>query len=141
MPPGGALSYIHSESRRPTGSRRITGLVEESLSFHHRHVRDYYVYILGSKSGVLYIGVTNDLSRRLFEYKQKLIEGFTSKYNVTRLVYFETFENITDAIKREKQLKGWRREKKTTLIESTNPMWHDLSEEWTNDRDPSTSSG
>ena len=104
-------------------------------------MRDYYVYILGSKSGVLYVGVTNDLARRLFEHKQKLIEGFTSKYNITRLVYFETFENVRDAIAREKQIKGWRRSKKIALIESTNLTWRDLSDEWTNDRDPSTSSG
>jgi putative endonuclease len=104
-------------------------------------VRDHFVYILGSKSGVLYVGVTNDLTRRLFEHKQKLIEGFTSKYNVSRLIYFETFENIADAIAREKQIKGWRRSKKTALIEAMNPTWLDLSEGWTNDRDPSTSSG
>jgi putative endonuclease len=87
---------------------------------------------------VLYVGVTNDLARRLFEHKQKLIQGFTSKYNVSRLVHFETFENIADAIAREKQIKGWRRSKKTASIESTNPTWRDLSEGWTNDRDPST---
>jgi putative endonuclease len=116
-------------------------LVEESLPFHHPDVRDYFVYILGSKSGVLYVGVTNDLTRRLFEHKQKLIEGFTNKYNVSRLLYFETFENITDAITREKQIKGWRRSKKAALIESTNPTWLDLGAEWTNDRDPSTGSG
>jgi putative endonuclease len=116
-------------------------LVEESLPFHHPDVRDYFVYILGSKSGVLYIGVTNDLTRRLFEHKQKLIAGFTSKYNISRLLYFETFENIADAIAREKQIKGWRRSKKTALIESTNPTWLDLSMEWSNDRDPSTGSG
>jgi len=90
---------------------------------------------------VLYVGVTNDLARRLFEHKQKLIDGFTSKYNVSRLVYFEVFENIRDAIAREKQIKGWRRSKKTALIESTNPTWRDLSGDWANDRDPSTSSG
>jgi putative endonuclease len=104
-------------------------------------VRDYFVYVLGSKSGVLYVGVTSDLARRLFEHKQKLVEGFTSKYNVSRLVYFETFENITDAIAREKQIKGWRRSKKITLIELTNPTWRDLSEGWANDRDPPTGSG
>jgi putative endonuclease len=104
-------------------------------------VRDYYVYILASKSGVLYIGVTNDLGRRIFEHRQKLIPGFTGKYNVARLVYFESFGDVRDAIAREKQLKGWRRSKKVALIESSNPTWRDLSEEWKNDRDPSASSG
>ena len=127
--------------RSPSSVSSHSELVEESLSFHHQDVRDYFVYILGSKSGVLYVGVTNDLARRLFEHKQKLIDGFTSKYNVSRLVYFEAFDNIRDAIAREKQIKGWRRSKKTALIESTNPTWRDLGGDWANDRDPSTSSG
>lgn len=93
-------------------------------------MREYYVYILASASRVLYIGVTNDLERRLWEHRQKLIPGFTKKYNVTRLVYFEDFRDVRDAIAREKQLKGWRREKKTTLIESMNPTWRDLSRDW-----------
>lgn len=99
---------------------------------------DYYVYIMASVSRVLYIGVTNGLERRVFEHQHKLVAGFTSKYNVTRLVYYEDFGDIRDAIAREKQLKGWRREKKITLIESLNPKWRDLSADW---RDPSTSSG
>jgi putative endonuclease len=125
----------------PVRSSCHSELVEESLPFHDPDVRDYFVYILGSKSGVLYVGMTNDLARRVFERKQKLIEGFTSKYNVSRLLYFEPYQNGTDAIAREKQIKGWRRSKKTTLIESTNPTWLDLSVEWSNGRDPSTSSG
>ena len=104
-------------------------------------MHDYYVYILASKSRVLYIGVTNDLERRLFEHRQKLIPGFTSKYNVTHLVYFESSGNIRDAIAREKQLKGWRREKKIALIESLNPTWQELSATWHPTGDPSTSSG
>ncbi len=102
-------------------------------------MHDYCVYILTSKSGVLYIGVTNDLSRRFFQHQEKLIPGFTAKYNVDRLVYYESFRNIRDAIAREKQLKGWRREKKVALIERMNPKWRDLSEDWTAGRDPSTS--
>jgi putative endonuclease len=86
-----------------------------------------YVYILASHSRVLYVGVTNDLVRRLFEHRQKLIPGFTSKYNVSRLVYCEVFEQIRDAIAREKQLKGWRRERKIALIESVNQQWRDLA--------------
>jgi putative endonuclease len=116
-------------------------LVEASLSFHTIVVRDYYVYILASASGVLYIGVTNDLTRRVFEHREKLVPGFTGRYNVTRLVYFEWFAGIHDAIAREKQLKGWRREKKLELIKKTNPQWNDLSRLWGYNRDPSTSSG
>jgi putative endonuclease len=103
-------------------------------------VREYHVYMLASKSGVLYVGITNDLSRRVFEHKQKLIPGFTSTYNVTRLVYLESFGDVREAIAREKQLKGWRRDKKVSLIESTNPTWRDLSASWENNRDASTSS-
>ena len=101
-------------------------------------MHEYYVYILASKSGVLYIGVTNDLGRRIFEHRAKLTAGFTSKYNVVRLVYFEAFGDIRDAIAREKQLKGWRRAKKIPLIEGMNPKWRDLSEEWNKERDAST---
>jgi len=104
-------------------------------------VRDYSVYILASVSRVLYIGVTNDLERRLFEHRQKLMLGFTAKDHVTRLVWFEQFGDIRDAIAREKQLKGWRRAKKIALIESANPNWRELSEAWQPVRDPSTSSG
>ena len=116
-------------------------LVEESLSFHHPSVRDFYVYILASKSRVLYIGVTNDLSRRLFEHQHKLIPGFTKKYNIARLVFYENFSDVRDAIAREKQLKGWRRKKKIALVESMNPTWRDLGSDWGNGRDPSTGSG
>ena len=90
----------------------------------------YYVYILSSTYKRLYIGVTNNLSRRCYEHKLKLTEGFTLKYNITALVYFEVFSNIDDAIARETQLKGWRREKKISLIEAQNSQWKDLSEGW-----------
>ncbi len=89
-----------------------------------------YVYILASKSGVLYIGVTNRLTRRTIEHRQKLVEGFTKKYNVTRVVHWERFGDIRSAIAREKQLKGWLRSKKIALIESTNPEWIDLAEDY-----------
>ncbi|MFI5351878.1 MAG: GIY-YIG nuclease family protein [Candidatus Binatales bacterium] len=89
--------------------------------------RSYYVYILASLSRTLYIGVTNDLERRVLEHVEELTPGFTSKYHIKRLVYFEEFGDIEAAIAREKQLKGWRREKKTRLIESMNPKWNDLS--------------
>jgi putative endonuclease len=89
--------------------------------------RTYYVYILASKSRRLYIGVTNDLSRRMWEHKNKVVEGFTKQYNIDRLVYFEDTSDVRLAIEREKQLKGWRREKKITLIETINAAWEDLA--------------
>ena len=89
----------------------------------------YFVYILASKkNGVLYIGVTNDLERRIFEHKNKTVKGFTTRYNVDKLMYFEKYSNINEAIKREKQLKKWNRQWKIDLIEEKNPKWNDLSE-------------
>lgn len=85
---------------------------------------------MASVSRVIYVGVTNNIERRVFEHKQKLVEGFTSKYNVTRLVHVEETGDIRAAIEREKQIKAWRREKKVALIESENPTWLDLSEGW-----------
>jgi len=83
---------------------------------------------MASKSGTLYAGMTNSLDRRVFEHKQHLIPGFTAKYHCTRLVYFEEFSDPSDAIAREKQIKGWLRSKKIALIESVNPHWHDLAQ-------------
>ena len=86
-----------------------------------------FVYILASKyRGALYIGVTNDLCRRVYEHKHYLTKGFTHKYFITRLVYFETYDDISDAIHREKQVKKWHREWKINLIEKSNPTWKDL---------------
>ena len=91
----------------------------------------YYVYILtNTYNTVLYIGVTNNLERRLYEHKNKLVDGFTKKYNLHKLVYFDTTTDVRSAIEREKQLKGWARAKKNALIESINPDWTDLSEDW-----------
>ena len=90
----------------------------------------YFVYILGSFSGTLYIGVTSDLRFRVCQHKDHTFRGFTAKYDVERLLYYETFGEVTDAIKREKQLKGWRRGKKIALIEKLNSQWKDLSREW-----------
>lgn len=88
----------------------------------------YYVYILtNSSNSVMYIGVTNDLPRRLSEHKSGAIDSFTKRYRVHKLVYFEEYHNPNDAISREKQLKGWRRSKKNALVETTNPSWSDLS--------------
>ena len=81
------------------------------------------------RNNVLYTGVTNDLKRRVYEHKEKLVEGFTKKYNITRLVYYEVFENIENAILREKQIKGGSRQKKNELVDSMNKEWRDLYEE------------
>ena len=89
----------------------------------------YYTYILTTENNrVMYIGVTGNLQRRLYEHKNGLAEGFTKKYHVHKLVYFEATSDIDSAIQREKELKGWRREKKNTLVETMNPEWRDLSE-------------
>jgi putative endonuclease len=90
-------------------------------------VAQYYVYIMTNKSRTLYTGVTNDLARRVYEHKQKLLPGFTSKYNITKLVYFEATEDVYAALNREKQIKGWLRDKKIALIEAANSNWKDLS--------------
>jgi putative endonuclease len=92
------------------------------------HLRQYYLYIMSSRSGVLYVGVTNDLRVRVWQHKAKVAAGFTERYNVDLLVYYETFTDIRDAIFAEKKVKGWRREKKIALIQSKNPTWRDLSE-------------
>lgn len=90
----------------------------------------YYVYILASKSGVLYIGVTNNLERRVVAHKNKTAGKFTSRYNVSRLMYYEVYNDINLAIAREKQLKAGTRQKKVELVEKENPGWRDISEDW-----------
>jgi len=90
----------------------------------------YFVYIMASPSGTLYIGVTNDLERRVAQHQQDAIEGFTEKYGCKKLVYFESTEDINSAIVREKQLKGWIRKKKEQLIRTMNPSWKDLSSDF-----------
>ncbi len=97
--------------------------------------RTYCVYILSSLSRVLYTGVTNDLERRLYEHKNHILPGFSDKYNVNRLVYYEEYQYITDAIAREKEIKGWVRKKKVALIEAENPRWADLAADWGLDGD------
>lgn len=115
----------------------------------------YNVYILTNKNNtVVYIGVTNNIERRLYEHKNELIKGFTKKYHLHKLVYNEVYNDINDALRREKQLKGWKRERKNALIQASNPNWEDISsfpchsersEEShairTSGKDPSTSSG
>ena len=90
----------------------------------------YHAYLLASGSGVLYAGVTNHLERQVTEHKSKSTRSFTSVYNVTKLVYFEPYNDVRDAITREKQWKTWRRQKKVALIEKLNPTWRDLSEDF-----------
>ncbi len=94
------------------------------------HERFYFTYIVASQSRTLYVGVTGNLNKRVFEHKQKLLEGFLATYNCDRLVWFERFSEVDHAIEREKQLKRWRRAKKIALIEAGNPTWVDLSEGW-----------
>ena len=90
-------------------------------------MREYYVYIMASHRGTLYIGVTNDLTRRVYEHRNKVAPGFTAKYNVSKLVYFESSDYVAAAIAREKQIKAWRRSKKVTLLENANLYWDDLA--------------
>ena len=91
----------------------------------------YFVYILSNwDDSVLYIGVTSNLPRRLYEHRNHLVDGFTSQYNVEKLVYYEETNDVRGAIQREKQLKGWRRDKKNALIQKMNPQWMDLSKNW-----------
>ena len=93
-------------------------------------MRTYWVYMLCSKrNGTLYIGVTNDLSRRIFEHRNKLVPGFTSRYDVTRLVWYESYENVNEALQREKSMKRWMRAWKLEAIEKMNPDWRDLYED------------
>ena len=103
-----------------------------------RESKTFYVYIMTnrSRSHVLYTGITGNLSRRVFEHKNKLVEGFTSRYNLTRLVYYEAYAYPGLAIDREKEIKGWRRSKKIKLVESMNPHWYDLAECWTEEYKP-----
>lgn len=91
-------------------------------------MKSYFLYILASKTGSLYIGVTNNLSKRIFEHKNKSIPGFTSKYNIDRLMFYQEFQRVEEAIEMEKKLKGWNREKKLNLIREFNPETKDLAE-------------
>ena len=88
--------------------------------------KQWYVYIMTNSSSTLYVGVTNDLERRVYEHKHKRVSGFTSRYNITQLVHYEVFGRPIDAIEREKQITRWRREKKIALIVRMNPGWRDL---------------
>ena len=94
-------------------------------------MHNYYVYIMTNKNNkVIYVGMTNNLIRRIYEHKNKLVKGFTKRYNICKLVYFEHTYEVDAAIRREKEIKKWRREKKNKLVESLNPHWNDLSMEF-----------
>ena len=101
------------------------GKEQRETTMHH-----FYVYIMSSPSRTLYVGMTNDLARRVYDHKHKLVAGFTARYSVNELVHFEETSDVHAAIAREKQIKGWTRAKKIALIEATNPQWQDLSAEW-----------
>jgi putative endonuclease len=94
------------------------------------HEHSYCTYIMASRSHTLYIGITSDLLKRVFQHKWKEHEGFTARYNCDRLVWFERYQDVQRAIAREKELKAWRRSKKIALVESANPTWTDLSRDW-----------
>ena len=97
----------------------------------YKTIHQYYLYIItNKKNGVLYIGVTNNLERRMLEHKNKLIKGFSSRYNLDKLVYLEVYQYVEDAIKREKNMKKWKREWKINLIVEANPDWDDISKDW-----------
>jgi putative endonuclease len=96
----------------------------------YRERKTYCVYIMGSITGTLYIGITGNLMKRVFQHKFHRIEGFTDKYDIERFLYRESFDDVHKAIAREKQLKGWRRSKKIALIEFVNPHWLDLAGDW-----------
>ena len=113
------------------GARPFAQSANPATIPHMPKVHGYWVYILSSRSKTLYIGVTNSLVHRVLQHREGRGSVFTKRYRVTRLVYFEAFQFIQDAIAREKELKDWRRERKVALIEKDNPAWSDLAEGWT----------
>jgi putative endonuclease len=110
------------DTARPMGSTPTCGM--------RRTEKTYYVYIMASQLHVLYIGITSKIETRVRQHKMHWFHGFTARYNVTSLVYLERYSDVNRAIRREKELKGWRREKKLALIEAGNPKWRDLSYGW-----------
>ena len=124
----------YDDERQSLFSVTLSNSEGSRLSLSHGMPRDrYFVYIMTSVSRTLYPGVTNNLVRRVYEHKNKIIPGFTSRYNITELVYFEETSDVQAALTREKEIKGWRRAKKSQLIASVNPKWLDLSSKWHED--------
>jgi len=133
----GAAARLVSAMKRPSTESVILSEAkdldeEEEQRYNTPMVgsRIYCVYILTNKSGTLYVGVTGDIQQRIWQHKNKQVKGFTQKYNIDRLLYYETFHDVWSAIAREKQIKGWVRRKKLDMIASTNPDWRDLSNGW-----------
>jgi putative endonuclease len=119
------VSTVNGDTRRSHETRRVTICgVRDGRNYR------FWVYILCSRNGTFYVGITGFLYRRILQHKIDTIEGFTKKYKVHRLVYYESFSDVHVAIRREKQLKGWRRDKKKWLVENLNPRWQDLAENW-----------
>ena len=135
---GGSALPLHASRKQQLGTEhaepRAIGIRTKNTAPHlcrskHLIVKTYYVYLLAGRSRVLYTGMTNDLARRIRQHRAKEVPGFTQRYNVTRLVYYETYRRPADAIAREKEIKGWRRSKKVALIEAENPTWRDWGDE------------
>ena len=99
-------------------------------------MKQYYVYLMANRSKTLYVGMTNDLQRRVYEHKHMVKDGFTRRYLVDRLLYYEVTDDVSSAIAREKQIKGWRRSKKVALVESRNPRWQDLASDFADSQPP-----
>lgn len=129
--PSGAQVQTTSVPVIPSGAQRSRGIFPLAQLKWVKRMNQYFVYMLTNwNDKVMYIGVTNNLERRLYEHKNELIDGFTKTYHVHKLVYFEETSDVNAALEREKQMKRWRREKKNALVETMNPTWRDLSEDW-----------
>ena len=129
-PTGEIFLLLHEKFSRSAQNDKVRYFVF-STSGGNLLTNNYYIYLLTNwNNKVMYVGMTNNLERRIYEHKNKLVKGFTSKYNVNKLVYFEQFTDVRIAIAREKEIKKWRREKKNNLVNSSNPDWKDLSLEW-----------
>ena len=115
---------------RVNSARNLALLSDRGAKSREGPLRNYYIYIMASASRTLYTGVTNNLERRVLQHRRKLLGGFTARYNINRLVYYEVSGEISAAIAREKQIKSWGRKKKIALIESVNRDWNDLSAAW-----------
>ena len=132
-----SLGHEHARKNCPHNNssenyvKYIKAKARKKVKHHHMsREHNYYVYILSSESGTLYVGVTNDLERRVYEHKSMKFPGFTQRYKVNRLVYYEEHNDVSQAIEREKAIKGWTRRKKLELIKSQNYKWEDLAEDW-----------
>jgi len=110
--------------------RFIVVIPSEARDLQLKFERRYYVYVLASRSLNLYTGITDNICRRILEHKSGAIQGFTKRYNINRLVYYEVFKYVNNAIAREKQIKAWTRAKRIALIKGQNPAWQDLAEGW-----------